>query len=85
MTDPLYTLCAGTTEDGTLCPFFIEENYDAYDDDGERTEWAEYVHLHRGDSADEALDDHDAIPGEVHTLDWWKANGPSRVTERFVD
>lgn len=77
-----YTLCAGQTEDGKPCPFFIESNY-SYETDPEGG-WAEYVHLHRGDDADEAMDDHDPVPGETHPLDWWRENGPERVRERFI-
>lgn len=78
---PEYTLCAGKTEDGTPCPFFIERNSD-HDED---PTLAEYIHLTRGNDADDLLEDHDAIPGDTHTLDWWMEHGPFRVRERFTD
>lgn len=80
---PRYTLCAGQLENGDPCPFFIDEN-PAYKDTTPEFPLAEFTHLHRGDDEDEAKDDHEPVPGEVHTLDWWQAYGPARVKERFV-
>lgn len=44
-----------------------------------------YLHLHRGDVHDEALDaTHMASPsGEVHALSWWKEHGPPAMRARF--
>lgn len=55
------------------CHLFIE-----HDDNG-------YAHLHRGDVADEALDEsHEAEPsGKIHTLAWWRINGPQAMKDRF--
>ena len=75
-------LCAGHTEDGEPCPFFIEVN-SSYEDDPDNI--APWVHLTRGDEADDALEDHDATPGRVAALSWWKANGPERVKARFTE
>lgn len=78
MTDPdtLYTLCEVTD-----CPFFVEENPSYGDYPG----LAEYVHLTRGDEADDARDDHDAVPGMTASLAHWQASGPERVRERFTE
>lgn len=72
MTDYLYEKCA-------RCHLFIEENYA-----GEGC--APYVHLHRGDEADEALDStHDAVPsGQRATIDEWKRVGPPAMLARFT-
>lgn len=44
-------------------------------------------HFHRGDEADEELiSTHDATwSGQVHTLAWWKQNGPAEMRARFTD
>lgn len=79
--EPEYILCAGETESGP-CPFFVEVNYDHEDDSDNIAPW---LHLTRGDDADDALEDHDAVPSErSHALDWWREYGPDRVKERFV-
>ena len=71
-----YTLCA---EPG--CPLFVEKN-EARRDDSSLAEW---VHLHRDDDADRAIDEsHEPVPGETHELSWWRQNGPAQVQERFV-
>lgn len=75
-------LCAGHTEDGEPCPFFIEVNDDHEDDPDNIAPW---IHLTRGDDADDALEDHEAIPGRVAALSWWEANGPERVRARFTE
>lgn len=78
---PMYTKCAH-------CHLFVEENYSAYSSDGTvHTEYAAYVHLHRGDAADEELDGtHDAEPsGESHPLDYWRVHGPDAMRARFTD
>jgi hypothetical protein len=77
-----YILCAGHTEDGAPCPFFIEVN-SAHEDNPD--DIAPWVHLTRGNDHDNALEDHEAVPGEAHTLEWWQDNGPFRVRERFTD
>jgi hypothetical protein len=80
--EPEYILCAGHNEDGKPCPLFVEVNDDHEDDPDNIAPW---IHLSRGDDADEAWEDHEAVPGESHTLDWWKSSGPERVRERFID
>lgn len=75
---PEYTLCAVGG-----CPFFVERNTDA-DDADPAFPLAAYLHLTRGDAADDAREDHEAVPGESHTLAWWRAHGPERVRERFI-
>lgn len=77
-----YILCSGHTESGAPCPFFVDVNYRHEDDPDDLAPW---IHLTRGDRADDALEDHDAVPGEVHTLAWWMENGPERVRERFTE
>ena len=64
------------------CHLFIEEN-----DTGGDASLAEYVHLHRGDEADDALDaSHEARPsGQIKTLDTWKRTGPPEMIARFKD
>jgi hypothetical protein len=44
-----------------------------------------YIHLHRGDEADEAIDEtHEAKPsGMKANLATWKAYGPQKMKERF--
>ena len=65
------------------CHLFIEDNYVADEDEG----LAPFVHLHRGDEADEALDaTHEAEPsGEIHTLDYWREHGPEAMRARFTE
>lgn len=62
------------------CHLFVEPN-------GEGPEFAEYIHLHRGDDADERIDEsHEAKPsGFIASLDAWKVFGPSMMRERFVN
>lgn len=66
------------------CHLFIEENYV---EPGNPHGYAPYVHLHRGDEADEAIDEsHEATPsGMKATLDTWKACGPVEMRQRFDD
>jgi hypothetical protein len=73
---PLYEKCAH-------CHLFIEANYNPDDTPG----LAEYVHLHRGDDADEQIDEtHEAKPsGQVATLAAWKQYGPPEMRARFID
>jgi len=69
---PDYEKCA-------TCHLFVVLN------DVEGPNIAEYVHLHRGDTADEALDEtHEATPsGQIHSLDYWRQHGPAAMRERF--
>jgi len=70
----LYTLCG---QPG--CPLFVEPN------EVDQPGLAKYVHLHRGDEADESIDDsHEAVPGETRDLNWWRQNGPENVRARFT-
>ena len=71
---------AATYEKCAHCHLFIEEN-EAHGD----PVIAEYVHLHRGDTADEALDaSHEARPsGQIKTLDDWERTGPPEMIARF--
>lgn len=71
-TETLYEKCAE-------CHLFVEPN-----DQG--PEFAQFIHLHRGDYADERLDEtHEARPsGLKATLDTWQVYGPSAMRERFV-
>jgi hypothetical protein len=68
----LYEKCDG-------CHLFIEPN-----DEG--PEFAQYVHLHRGNDADETLDQsHQAAPsGRKANLLTWKTYGPLAMRERFT-
>lgn len=61
------------------CHLFVERN----EVDGQGI--AAFVHLHRGDEADEALDDsHEAEPsGELATLSVWRRYGPALMRARF--
>ena len=70
----MYTKC-------TECHLFVEEN----DVDGPNI--APYVHLSRGDEADEAIEaTHDATPSDqTETLDYWRVNGPAEMRARFVN
>ncbi|KXO98381.1 Uncharacterised protein (plasmid) [Tsukamurella tyrosinosolvens] len=66
------------------CHLFVEANYSAemYPDEG----YAPYVHLHGGTAEDEKIDEsHEAQPGEVRTLAWWRQFGPPEMLERFTD
>ncbi len=65
------------------CPLFVERNDEADAGIG----IAEFVHLHRGDAADSALDaSHEARPsGESRALTWWRRHGPTEVRARFID
>lgn len=73
-TDVLYEKCAG-------CHLFIEPNPSGGDG------VAGYLHLHRGDAADEALDaSHAARPsGMKATLATWRTFGPAPMRARFTD
>jgi hypothetical protein len=64
------------------CHLFIEPN----EYDPEYPDLARYIHLTRGDDADEEIDgDHNAEPsGEIHTIDWWLDNGPTMMRLRFI-
>lgn len=64
------------------CHLFIERNHD-YD---EYPALAEYVHLTRGDAADNEIEaSHDAQPGQSQTLAWWKVHGPPEMRARFTE
>lgn len=69
MTEVTYEKCAD-------CPLFIEEIEAPH---------ALYMHLHRGDEADEALNrSHEPRPsGMLATLNVWKAYGPMEMRLRF--
>jgi hypothetical protein len=71
---PEFQKCAG-------CHLFIELSDDAREDSA----LAPYVHLDRGDAADERVTGtHDAWPsGRLGTLDWWRENGPADMVARF--
>lgn len=73
---PLYEKCAH-------CHLFIEANDDAVDD----PTLAAYLHLSRGDEADEAIEStHDAAPsGDRRTIADWKQSGPAAMRARFTD
>lgn len=74
MSTLLYTQCRH-------CHLFVEANSAREDD----PYLAPYVHLHRGDEADEALDaTHEAQPGESATLNHWMLHGPPAMLARFV-
>lgn len=66
------------------CHLFVEPN-SAYPMPG--YDIAEFVHLHRGDEVDEALDEsHEPTPsGLKATLDTWRVFGPWQMRQRFVD
>ena len=72
----LYEKCAG-------CHLFVADN-PAYEPG---LKFAELIHLHRGDDADEALDGtHEPQrSGMLATLDVWKAFGPPLMRIRFTD
>lgn len=74
--DHLYEKCAD-------CHLFVEPNEAL----GEaQSGIALFIHLHRGDEADEALDEsHEAKPsGMKATLATWRAYGPPKMRERFT-
>lgn len=79
-----WTLVGGgpTYEKCVECHLFVEENYT-----GGNPTIAAFVHLHRGDEADEALDaTHEAKPsGQVETLTTWERIGPPEMIARFTD
>lgn len=64
------------------CWLFVEENPSL----GDSPDLAEYIHLARGDEADDALEDtHQAqSSNDVHSLDWWRQYGPDKMKERFT-
>ena len=70
---PLYEKCA-------RCHLFVEDNQPEFD------RVASYVHLHRGDDADESIDaSHEATAsGMVATLATWRAYGPEAMRARFT-
>ncbi len=75
MTDYPSTKCG-------VCHLFVERQ----SDDDIEAGFAEYIHLHRGDDADESLDDtHEATEGETQMLSWWMVNGPQEMLDRFSD
>lgn len=65
------------------CHLFIERNDDEAIADG----CAEWVHNHRGDDADEAVENtHEAkSSGEIAAIDTWQKFGPIAMRYRFVD
>ncbi|THA53254.1 hypothetical protein [Streptomyces sp. A1136] len=74
MNEVVYEKCA-------KCHFFIEETNASDVADG----CAPYIHLDRGDAADEAITgSHDAEPsGERATLAHWQERGPEEMRKRF--
>ncbi len=70
----VFTQCAS-------CHLFVEPNHGADPDE------AQWVHLSRGDDADEKVEStHDAEPGaESHPLDWWRVHGPAAMRARFTN
>lgn len=72
---PLYEKCQH-------CHLFIEENHV---EPGNPHGLALYIHLHRGDEADEAIiETHDAEPsGQIATIEAWKQFGPVEMLKRF--
>jgi hypothetical protein len=79
--DTLYEKCAD-------CHLFVEPNdVEAHWELGAReSDIAPYIHLHRGDEADEAIDEsHEATPsGMKANLATWKAYGPLAMKRRFT-
>lgn len=65
------------------CHLFIDVN----DATSEDESLAPYVHLHRGDDVDTALDEsHEPEPsGRLANLLTWKTYGPEAMRERFHD
>ena len=74
-TDTLYEKCRD-------CHLFVDENY-AHEPG---SEIAPFVHLARGNAADEKLDaDHEPVPsGMKANLATWRVFGPVAMRERFV-
>jgi hypothetical protein len=68
------------------CHLFVEPN-SSFVDSTAQYPIAEYVHLHRGDEADEALDStHEARPsGLKANLLTWMEFGPAAMQRRFVE
>lgn len=68
------------------CHLFIEDQSGYADALLPEVEIARYVHLTRGDEADEAIDaTHDAEPSGLRaTIAAWKLFGPLQMRERFV-
>lgn len=67
------------------CHLFIEGNA-SFEDSTPELPIARYVHLSRGDDADEALENHEAEPsGMIATLKTWRAYGPREMRARFHD
>lgn len=80
--DEAVTMPQATVEKCGLCHLFIHEN-ETYGD----PTLAPYLHSHRGDEADEALDaTHEAQPsGQIETLATWMRIGPPQMLARFHD
>lgn len=80
MDNTLYEKCAH-------CHLFIESNGEIPATEADRGGIAEYVHLTRGDAADNAIEEtHDATPSGMRaTLAVWKAFGPLAMRQRFDD
>lgn len=78
LNERLYEKCA-------LCHLFVEPN-SAFKDSTPEFPIAEYIHLHRGDEADEALDEsHEPAPSGMRaTLSVWQEFGPPEMKERFL-
>jgi hypothetical protein len=76
-----FNLDTPTYEKCGACHLFVERN----EAGGEGV--AEWIHLHRGDEADEIIDgSHDACPsGQIHSLHYWKQHGPEPMLDRFTD
>lgn len=75
--EPLYRKCIS-------CHLFVEEQ----DADEVALGHARYVHNHRGDDADEALDESHIAwpePGPGAPLTWWKLYGPAAMRSRFIN
>jgi hypothetical protein len=72
-----------TVEKCAHCHLFVESNDAVSVEQG----FAEYIHLSRGDEADEAIEGtHEAKPsGLIATLDTWKQFGPLEMRKRFTD
>lgn len=63
------------------CHLFVEPNpsYEGLPD------IAQFIHLHRGNPADEKYDEHEPIPsGMKANLATWRVFGPRKMRERFV-
>ena len=71
--DPLYRKCAS-------CHLFVAENHASGPD------LAAWLHLHRGDDADELDESHPAEPGSpALPLAYWRRYGPPAMRARFTD